>query len=177
MTYVEFGCRCALGVVFAVSALSKTWKKGTFAAFRLATAALVPSARRYATALSTVVVVAEAGIVVALAVPGTAVAGLVAACLLLSAFTVAIAAAVRRGATTSCRCFGATATPVSARHLVRNALLIAVAALGLAMPGQAADDPVALGLAAVAGIVVAVLVVSFDAVADLFLDNHEGVPS
>jgi hypothetical protein len=175
MTYVEFGCRCVLGVVFAVSALSKTWKKGAFAAFRLATAALVPSARRYASALSTVVVVAEAAIVVALVVLGTA--GLVAACLLLTAFTVAIAAAVRRGDAASCRCFGATATPVSARHLVRNALLIAVAALGLAMPGQAGGDPAALGLAAVAGVVVAVLVISFDAVADLFLDNHEGVPS
>ncbi|WP_410660435.1 MauE/DoxX family redox-associated membrane protein [Amycolatopsis sp. lyj-112] len=185
MFYVVFGCRCALIVVFAVSAISKSRNRESFAAFRRATVELVPAARGHGTPLAAAVVVTELVIVVGLAVPNTATAGLLAAGALFTAFTVAIAAALRRGVTASCRCFGGSAAPLGARQLVRNALLIVLAVLAFVLPGRDGDgsDPAALGLAAVAGVVVALLVISFDALADLFLGvpspphHHEGIPS
>ncbi|WP_051174264.1 MauE/DoxX family redox-associated membrane protein [Amycolatopsis orientalis] len=185
MSYVVFGCRCALIVVFAVSAISKSRNRTSFAAFRRATIELVPAARGHGTPLAAAVVAAEFVIVVGLAVPDTATAGLLAAGALVTAFTVAIATALHRGVTASCRCFGGSSTPVGARHLVRNAVLIVLAVLAFVLPGHDGDgnDLAALGLAAVAGVVVALLVISFDALADLFLGmpppppHHEGIPS
>ncbi|MEU7988158.1 MauE/DoxX family redox-associated membrane protein [Streptosporangium canum] len=43
----------------------------------------------------------------------------------LPAFSAGIARVARSGARTPCRCSGATATPVSGRHLIRNAGLLA----------------------------------------------------
>ncbi|WP_061983603.1 MauE/DoxX family redox-associated membrane protein [Amycolatopsis regifaucium] len=171
MCYVVFGCRCALIVVFAMSAMSKSRNRESFAAFRRATVELVPAARGHGTSLAVSVVVAELLVVAGLVVPNTATVGLLAASALCTAFTVAIAAALRRGVTASCRCFGGSATPLGARHLVRNALLIVLAVLALVLPGRddVGSDPAALLLAAGAGVVVASLVISFDALADLFL--------
>ena len=54
----------------------------------------------------------------------------VVAIVLLSVFTVMIVAKLRRGEHPPCACFGAwSATPIGARHVVRNLVLIAVAAV------------------------------------------------
>jgi len=75
---------------------------------------------------------------------------------------------VRRGNTAPCRCFGASSTPLGPRHLVRNALLLAVAAAGLAgvlTPG-ALELPGTL-VAGAAGLVVGAMITVFDDIADL----------
>jgi hypothetical protein len=174
MIYVAFGCECLLIVVFAFSAAAKLTGKGAFAAFRLATARLVPALRGLARPLSVAVVGAEAAVAVLLAVPATARAGLVLALVLLTAFTVAIAAALRRGETASCNCFGRSPTPMGVRHLVRNALLLTVAGTGFVADGVAgigartgAEVP-GMALAGASATVLAVLVLNLDALTDLF---------
>lgn len=161
-----FGARCLLLVVFAVSAVGKLRDPR---AFRRATVALVPLARPVGGVVAVGVIAAESAVVVLLAVPATARAGLVAGLGLLGVFTVAIGAALRRGATEPCRCFGASATPLGARHLVRNAILLLAAASGLAagaLPGDA--QPWGLVFVGAAAVVLAVLVVQFDVLAELF---------
>lgn len=172
MPYVVFGCRCVLIVVFAVSAWSKVRDQASFTAFRVAARALLPGVRpAVADGAALVVVAGEVAVVGALVVPVSVPVGLLLAAGLLAAFTVAIAAAVRRGATTSCRCFGVSATPLGVRHLVRNAVLLVLAVLPLTVGAQPAGAVGGYLLAVAAALVVAVLVVSFDVVTDLFLDT------
>ncbi|HEX6356411.1 MauE/DoxX family redox-associated membrane protein [Actinophytocola sp.] len=170
MAYLAFGCHCLLVVVFACSAVAKFAGRGSFAAFRLATARLVPALRDMATPLAVAVVSAELTATVLLAVPAAAPAGLVLGLALLAAFTVAVAAALRRGETASCNCFGRSTVPLQPRHLVRNALLMAVAVVGLVagLAGPAGAEVTGMALAGAAAVVLAVLVLNLDALADLF---------
>jgi hypothetical protein len=170
MTYLSFGCQWLLVAVFGWSATTKLVGRGAFTAFRQATARLVPALRGHAAAAAVLVVCGELATAVALAIPATAVAGLVSALVLLTAFTVAVASALRRGSTASCNCFGRAAQPLSAHHLVRNAFLLAVAASGLlaAAGGQAGAAPAGLVLAGAVAVALAALVVNADAIVDLF---------
>jgi hypothetical protein len=70
---------------------------------------------------------------------------------------------VRRKQSIPCRCFGASTTPLSLRHIVRNAVLIAIAVLGaVATIGSAAAQlPVAI-MAGVVGAVLGMLVAAMD---------------
>jgi hypothetical protein len=167
VVYVSFGCRFLLLAVLLCSAVGKL---RSFADFRVATAALVPAARPYAAPLSVAVVGTELAAVVLLAVPATVPAGFAVALALLAAFTVAIGAALRRGTAAPCRCFGRSDRPVGVRHLVRNAGLLLAAAVGSATgPGAGAGaDPVGLAVAAATAAVLTALVLSADALADLF---------
>jgi uncharacterized membrane protein YphA (DoxX/SURF4 family) len=167
LAYLMFASRCVLLVVFAASAAGKLRGASAFKAFRQATAALVPWARPVAAGLAAVVIAAELGIVLLLAIPATTRWGLVAAFALLTAFTVAIAAALRRGNTAPCRCFGRSDSPLRTRHLVRNGILLLVAATGGVMPGG--GEPLGQALAGVAAVALALLVLNFDALADLFV--------
>lgn len=164
MSYLVFASRCLLLVVFAVSLVGKV----RFASFRQATIALVPRARRFASLLAGAVIAAELAIVVLLAIPQTVRAGLGAAFLLLTAFTVAIVLALRRGSTAPCRCFGSANSPLGTRHLVRNAILLLVAASGFAMGDAHGGEPFGLAMAGGVAVIAAVLVVNSDALADLF---------
>jgi len=176
MTYFVFGCRCLLLVVFVCSALGKLRGAGSFAAFRRATAELIPSARVRATPLAAAVIGAELTIVVLLAVPAIAWVGLGASLVLLLVFTAAVAAAVQRGSTAPCRCFGGSTSPLGVRHLLRNAGLVLVAAAGsvvelagMSGAGPVQTQPLGLVLAATVAVVLAALVLCFDALADLFV--------
>jgi hypothetical protein len=171
MAYLAFGCHCLLVVVFACSAVAKLAGRGSFAAFRLATARLVPALRDRAAPLAVAVVCAELATTVLLAVPVTAPVGLVLGLALLAAFTVAVAAALRRGETTSCNCFGRSTAPLQARHLVRNALLMTVAGIGLVADlGRPTGAGVTgMALAGASAVVLAVLVLNLDALTDLFV--------
>lgn len=110
---------------------------------------------------------AEAAVVVLLAVPATRTAGFVAAAALLAVLTAGIAVVLARGTTAPCRCFGASATPLSARHLVRNGVLVVVAVLGLAAPAGPPGIGPAL-VATLAGAVAGLLVTVADDVVELF---------
>lgn len=186
MAYLVFGCRCLLLVVFTFSALGKLRGAGSFAAFRRATADLVPPARTHAAPLAAAVIGAELTIAVLLAAPMIAWVGLGAGFVLLLAFTVTVAAALRRGSTVPCRCFGGSASPLGVRHLVRNAGLVLVAAAGLIVELvrtsgaiQAQTQPLGMVMAATVAVVLAALVLCFDALADLFVGTppRSAVPS
>ncbi|MFB4268318.1 MauE/DoxX family redox-associated membrane protein [Nonomuraea sp. GTA35] len=171
MQYVAWACRRALAAVFLVAVLGKVRGRDAFRAFRASVLDMVALPAGGATLLSAAVVLSEASIIVLLAVQRTAPAGFMLAGAVLPAFCAGIARAVRSGARTPCRCFGATATPSSGRHLVRNAVLLTVTAAGgtaqlLTAPGETHPAAVAIALACAGVLVVAI--VFFDDLADLF---------
>ncbi|YCK41139.1 MauE/DoxX family redox-associated membrane protein [Actinomadura sp. ATCC 39365] len=167
MQYVALACRVTLGVVFLVAVAGKVRGRSAFAGFRGSVRGLVPLGPRAVTALSGAVVLAEGCVVVLLAIPGTVRAGMMLAGTVLVGFCAGIVRAMRSGSTTPCRCFGAAGTPLGRRHLVRNAGLLALVAAGL-VPGHAAPHPAGVALSVLAGGVLAVIVIFFDDLADLF---------
>ncbi|WP_420719516.1 MauE/DoxX family redox-associated membrane protein [Streptomyces sp. NRRL S-481] len=132
--YLVTGMHALVGMVFLTSALSKVLGKGAFGAFTasLGEMRLLPPALTWPAALC--VLIAETAVCGLLAVPSALATriGFTVAALLLTAFTVGVSLVVRRGVGASCRCFGTSATPLGARHVVRNVLLTAVAATGAA---------------------------------------------
>jgi hypothetical protein len=165
MRYVEIACRLCLLTVFAVALAGKVSGKDAFAAFvrSLRAMGVVPEPAVAIAARASVV--AEALVVVLLAVPARypAAAGFAVAAGLLAAFAAAIQLSVRRGNSVPCRCFGVSSTPLGTRHVVRNVVLIAVALAGLTAalsPGQA--SMAGLLVAGAAGVVVGATVTAFD---------------
>ncbi|HEU5271734.1 MAG TPA: MauE/DoxX family redox-associated membrane protein [Jatrophihabitans sp.] len=129
-------CRWSIGLTFAVSAIGKA---RDLRGFELAVTELraLPAGLARPAALATVL--AEALVVLALAVGRLALPigfGLAAGLLLL--FSVVLAAALRRRTTVSCNCFGASERPISGYDLIRNGALLACCAAGLA--GYASTD-------------------------------------
>jgi len=177
MTYLLVACGVVLTGVFATSAASKLRGRAAFAEFVTATARIGGFRPDQARPMAMVVAGAEAAIVLGFITAALAasrvLAGLATAgsALLLAVFTGAIVRAMRRGAAVPCRCFGASKTPLGRRHLVRNAVLLVAAALGLATAlaaGSAPVHPAGLAVAAGAGVLVAILAIATDEIADLF---------
>lgn len=159
--------------MFVVSAWSKLRGRDAFAVFERSVRRLgvLPSARLTRLAAITVAA-AEVAVVVLVAIPlpVSAFTGYVITVAMLSAFTVGIAMSLRRGDRTPCGCFGRSAVPLGGRHIVRNLLLIAIAATGLfsawTESGSVTDPRVAVVIA-IAGLVVGVLVTVADDIAEL----------
>ena len=173
MLYVTIGAQVAVGLVFLSAAVSKCRSRRALAVFRDAFSQLVPRLRRHAAAIAAAVVTLEWATVVLIAVPGTALAGLAMADAILIVFTAVLASALRRGVATPCRCLGASDRPVSAVHVVRNGLLIAVATPGLAAAIVGGPSKISLVggvVAAVAGVLVALGAMVLDDVVELFSD-------
>lgn len=143
MAYLFAFCRLLTGIVFLMSAVSKLRGRAAYEEFTAATRALVRLPSRLVAAL---VVAAEIAVAPLLAWRPTTLAGFGVALGLLVAFTAAIVVALRRGRRVPCRCFGASAVPVGAGHLARNAVLIVAAAAGAV---QAGADAVQAGAGAV----------------------------
>lgn len=166
MALVVVACQVLLAAVFAVSAFTKL-RSG--AALRAFSSSLVMLPVRVRWSAAVVVAAVEAVVPVAMLFPAV---GLSMSGALLVCFSAGIALSIRRGMRASCRCFGASEVPLGPSHLVRNGLLLAVVVLGganLAAPG----DLTAAGLtiAAVAGLVGAILLIVFDDIADLFTEG------
>lgn len=161
------------GTVLLVSAFSKIRSRSDFAEFAASVPAFgIPA--RWTRLFAVLTVVAEfvtAALLLASVFTGfwPAVAGLVLAVGLFGVLTAAVWRAVSRRSGAVCRCFGRARTTLAHRHVVRNAVLLAVAASGLAALSvvDSSVDPVAGWLAAAVGAVGAVLVVRFDDLADL----------
>jgi uncharacterized membrane protein YphA (DoxX/SURF4 family) len=118
----------ALAVIFAVAAVAKFRSPGStksdFRSLGLPRPELLAVLVPITEVLSALLL---------LAAPGW---GGVLAFSLLAAFTATLAAVLRSGRVASCACFGGTtATPISARHLVRNALLMLLALLAASFDG------------------------------------------
>jgi thiol-disulfide isomerase/thioredoxin len=142
-------CVVALAGVFFVSAIAKlTDREGT----RQAVAGFGVPARRVRVVAALLAPV-ELAVAVALVIPATMVAGLIAALLLLAGFTRAIAVAMREGRRPDCHCFGRIGgADISGRTAARNTALAALAGVGLvARDGSPADLGAGQVAAAVAG--------------------------
>ncbi|MET8863873.1 MauE/DoxX family redox-associated membrane protein [Nonomuraea sp. NPDC004580] len=162
LAYIGFGCRVMLAVVFLAAAVSKVRNRRDRAAFRTSLGAFGVKAR-FRPAVAAAVIAGELATAALLAADATALAGLALGSALLIAFAVTIGAVLRRGSSVSCRCFGASTQPLGRRHLVRNALLLLVAAAGVTGTAPAAGwDPGALLVAGFMAVIVAALVISYD---------------
>ncbi|MEV0977429.1 MauE/DoxX family redox-associated membrane protein [Streptomyces sp. NPDC049915] len=173
MAYALLAVRLLVGIVFAASATGKLRGAGAFAGFEDSARAMgVPA--RAVRPVAVTVVAGECAAVVLLALGPGGAFGFGLTLLLLAAFTAGIVRALRAGTRTSCACFGASTTPLGRRHVVRNTVLLALAAFGLAaalagtpVPGQAAGVLVA----AFAALVGALLVIFTDELGSLFDDG------
>jgi hypothetical protein len=126
---------------------------------------LLPLSRTVTRPAALLVVLGEAAVVPLLALPAPAAhrTGLALAAALLGAFAAAIALSLRRGSRTPCRCFGASATPLGPRHVVRNLLLTAGAAAGAVAPASTAGlHPGGVLSAVFAGLLLGLLVTVLD---------------
>jgi hypothetical protein len=184
MSHLGLFCAVVLAGVFAVSAREKTGRI-RFRVFAAGAGPLELVARRWRTAAA--VAVAAAEVVVVAAFGGglvLVVAGLgrmvlagafVVSAALLAVFTGAIGVLLRRGERAPCHCFGVQDAPLGPVHLVRNVVLFAIAVTGALSPAGAYDAG-AVALAVVSGLVVAVLVVRLDDLADLFSSPRPARP-
>ena len=170
MTYLHFGGRCLLALVFAASAAAKLRSPGAFRAFRRGLAAMRVLPDRAVPLVAVLVAGLEAVVPAALLVKGAELPGLAVAVLLLTAFTVAIALTLRRGTTAVCPCFGVSGSPFGPRHLARNSALLTVGAFtAVATRTGGLPPPPGLVLTGVAAAVLAVLAITFDDLADVML--------
>ncbi|MFF4812047.1 MauE/DoxX family redox-associated membrane protein [Micromonospora chersina] len=169
MRAVELAVRLLLALVFLTAVVGKLRTRAGFAGFVGAVGQFgVPA--RFAGPVARLAVATEAAVVLLLALPGTAPAGLLLAAGLLGVLTAAIVGALRRGARPACRCFGAGDAPIGARHVARNVALAAAALLGLLAGATGGPPPGPAGLLVAAGLAVplAVLVVRLDDLVALF---------
>ena len=171
MGYAGLACRWLTGLVFLVAAVSKA---RDFAGFRRSLAALAPPRVGRSASAAAAVPAAELLVAVSVALPATAKWGLAAAFVLELAFMAAILTALRRGVHEPCRCFGASERRLGATEVTRDAVLAAVAALGLlgAMTGDPARQPAGWAVAALAGAVGALLTIRFDELTDLYFPQN-----
>jgi len=169
MHHLIFVCRIALASMFGIAALNKL---GSRDGFRLFVASLrdfgVPQALS-TPPVGALFIAAELGAGVALVLAPAAGGALAAA--LLAGFALGIAHVVRRGQIVRCRCFGAGGATVGRAHLIRNAVLAAVAAaVAILEPSQ----PLAFAvrpdviIAALAGIGAGLLITRWDDLVFLF---------
>ncbi|MGV9819049.1 TlpA family protein disulfide reductase [Nocardia xishanensis] len=128
---IEYGVwvtRLALAVVFGLSAWGKLADR---AGTRQAVGDFeVPV--RWVPAVAWGLPVVEAVLAVSVLLPWTAAAAAIGALLLLTVFTAVMVRLMRRGKRPACSCFGAaSATPIGARSIVRNGVLMLLAAVVL----------------------------------------------
>ncbi|MFE3445685.1 MauE/DoxX family redox-associated membrane protein [Nocardia sp. NPDC059180] len=133
MSYVVLACRYVLVGVLLVSLVGKLRGRTAYAEFVAATATLLGDRDRMAKVLAPLTIMSEVAIVCALVIEPARRLGLVSAVVLMACFAVALGRAVRLGSARSCRCFGASTTPMGIRHVVRNLVLAAAAVVGLAL--------------------------------------------
>jgi hypothetical protein len=177
MTYAVLACRGLIGLVFAISAIAKIRGPGAYREFASWLAALpVPLAK--ARALPAVFVGAEAAIVVLVAVPDGAVAGLALAAGWLAVMAAGTVVIMNQGSGASCWCFGPSRSPLSARHLARDSILFLIAVAGAVIGAQAegrdATSPAGIVLSLVAALTGATFFVFLDDLSVLF--DKAGLP-
>lgn len=173
MTYIALSCGILIFGVFLTALAGKLRRKAAFHDFVTSIREMGLFSRKVVWIVAIAVAVGESVTLVLLAVPATAPIGLALAMLLLLGFTAGMGTSLRRGMRTPCRCFGASTTPLGPVHLVRNLVLAAVAATGLAAMAldTDVDRPPHLGgaaIAATAALVAVILVVRLDDLVALF---------
>lgn len=172
MAYFVLWCKAAIAGVFLASVVSKVWGRAALGEFVLWVGSLRVLSGRWSRPLAYGAVAAEAGAPVLLATPRTALLGLGYGAMLLTVFTVAIVATVRRGDRRPCRCFGRGTNRMGRPHVVRNLALIAICGTGLlgsVFATSPAWHPVGVIITLLCAAVVNLLVLQFDDLIALFI--------
>jgi Methylamine utilisation protein MauE len=169
--------------VFGASAVAKLHSRAAYRSFRagLRETTLMPAGLLPVTVAAlpgaeavTAAGLTAAAVLVATAGPGAnpaAEAALTVACLLTATLAAGVAVVIRRGTQARCACFGAGSTrPLGGAHLLRNLVLLAVLAAGLASSplGHGHPGPADTIVAAAAGAVAALLFIRWEDLAELF---------
>jgi hypothetical protein len=123
-------CRVLLGTVFVVSVASKVRSRSAWRSFSswLTGLPLRPASHRGAPAG---LVAAESAVVLLVAWPEGPAAGLITGSVLCLALTIGLVLALRRGSRQPCQCLGSSSEPLGGQHVVRNALLLVLAVIGI----------------------------------------------
>jgi len=167
VTYAALACRGLIGLVFAVAAVTKVRSPGAYRDFASWLAALpVPVTGNRA--LPVAFIAAEVAIVTLVAVPVTATAGLLLAAGCLAVMTAGAAVIVKRGARVSCQCFGPSSSPLGARHILRDGILLAIALAGTLGTSRGSASPSGIALSLVVALIGATFVVFSDDLVALF---------
>ncbi|MFC0104774.1 MauE/DoxX family redox-associated membrane protein [Kibdelosporangium aridum] len=180
MAYISVGAMVLCGLVLLISAVSKARSGKDYAEFAASIPAFgIPAqwTRLFAAATLAAEVAITALLLCATVLMAAdlntgrwlATAGLGLAVGLFGVLTVAVWRAVARRSGAVCRCFGPAHMVLARRHVVRNALLLLIAVLGVATLSPGTVDPVIAALAAAGGAVGAVFVIRFDDLADLLV--------
>jgi hypothetical protein len=183
MAELVFGVLITAACVYGASAAAKLSGRRAYLAFRngLGETSLIP--RRLLPVSAGILVGCEAAssaslvtaaVLTAAGLPGAATLSALAlggSALLTAALAAGVAMVIRRGIRARCACFGAaSAGPLSASQLARNMSLFALLTAGLAsdqaVHGRAV--PTGIGVAAVGGIVTALLLIRFDDIVMVF---------
>ena len=170
MQYVDVAVRTLLAVMLAVAVTGKVSSRSNWAAFVASLRDMKIIGESWTRAAAIATVFTETAITVLALVPVRAAgtAAFVVATGLLGALTIAVAVVVRGGTAVTCRCMGASDTPLGMHHVVRNTALVAISLLGLAgslAPGGFQAPMVAI--AAMAGLFVGLLITRWDDLATL----------
>lgn len=160
--YTALASRLLIGTVFAASAFSKLRSRQAFRAFAAWLDGLPLPAGPGRRAAGPLIAAIEVVIVVMVALPWTARAGLLLSCAVLAIFTAGTFWAVRAGGHAPCRCFGTSGAPLGVRHGLRDALLCAAAAAGAAGARAAPARPAGIAISLGCAIVIALLVLFQD---------------
>ncbi len=167
---VSLAGRLLVGTVFAVSVIAKVSSLDAWRSYSswVAGLPLKPLHGRAAPALLSGV---DAAVVVLVAIPVSPPIGLAAGAAMSMALTLGLAMAVHRGSRQPCHCFGSSSEPLGTLHVVRNALLLVLAATGAACAivgvRAPAPGPAEAALAVIGGLAAALLVIFFGDVAAL----------
>lgn len=169
-------CRCVLGLVFAVSAMSKVRSRAAWRSLGTWLAGM-PFRPLRLKGMPLALVLAEAAVVALVA--AAPLAGLISGAALALTLTVGLYLVVRSGSRQPCLCFGTSSEPVGSQHVQRNGVLLALAVAGSVCAGTATGHPPGPAesiLAAIAGLATALLVIFFGDISALFTPGAEFRP-
>jgi hypothetical protein len=168
-------CRCVLGLVFAVSAVSKVRSQAAWRSLGTWLAGM-PFRPLRLKGMPLTLVLAEAAVVALVA--AAPLAGLISGAVLALTLTVGLYLVVRSGSRQPCLCFGTSSEPAGSQHVLRNGVLLALAVVGSVCAGTTGHPPgpAESMLAAIAGLATALLVIFFGDISALFTSGSEFRP-
>ncbi|MEV5411977.1 MauE/DoxX family redox-associated membrane protein [Thermopolyspora sp. NPDC052614] len=168
MGYLMVGAMVVISTTFAAASLGKL---RDLPGFRASLRGLVPGRTLALTAVlvPTAELITVAAFIATLVDRRASVIGFGLAAVLLAAFTVGVAVAIRKDGAARCHCFGRQGAVLSTRHVIRNVFLLGVALAGLAGRGAFGDvDPAGAAIAVICALWVAANVIFMDEIIALF---------
>jgi hypothetical protein len=164
---IAVGCRALLAVLLGLALIGKVSSASAWRGFTDSLTELPLLPKRRHPELAVTVAAAEGVATVLLVLPGTGLAGLALAAVVLTAFTIVPAVSLRRGVQLTCRCFGFREAKMGLSHVLRNGVALCAAIVGIAASQAVgptpAWGPVSIGL----GVLVGIIFVGWDEIAYL----------